>query len=173
VLWNTTPDVRIGVLSTNRPCTVAVLDIEPFGAIIRGGNTRERSAMFQVISRQFVPQELQYSLLLYGICHACQACCRYIAEAFNCLADGITLSSKQSQRANELSAAAGLADRCVFQVGDALDQPFVDNSFDLVWSLESGEHMPDKRHVLGPVKLQLQRLYFACMFLGMHGVWIT
>ena len=23
--------------------------------------------------------------------------------------------------------------------------PFADNSFDLVWSLESGEHMPDKR----------------------------
>jgi len=22
--------------------------------------------------------------------------------------------------------------------------PFADNSFDLVWSLESGEHMPDK-----------------------------
>jgi len=30
------------------------------------------------------------------------------------------------------------------RVGDALDQPFDDNSFDLVWSLESGEHMPDK-----------------------------
>jgi tocopherol O-methyltransferase len=25
-----------------------------------------------------------------------------------------------------------------------LDQPFKDNTFDLVWSLESGEHMPDK-----------------------------
>lgn len=25
-----------------------------------------------------------------------------------------------------------------------MDMPFADNSFDLVWSLESGEHMPDK-----------------------------
>lgn len=30
------------------------------------------------------------------------------------------------------------------QVGDALAQPFPDASFDLVWSMESGEHMPDK-----------------------------
>ncbi|XLR35277.1 hypothetical protein S83_063177, partial [Arachis hypogaea] len=31
-----------------------------------------------------------------------------------------------------------------FQVADALDQPFSDGQFDLVWSMESGEHMPDK-----------------------------
>lgn len=30
------------------------------------------------------------------------------------------------------------------EVGDALNQPFANDSFDLVWSLESGEHMPDK-----------------------------
>jgi tocopherol O-methyltransferase len=34
--------------------------------------------------------------------------------------------------------------QCRFQVADAMDMPFEDNSFDLVWSLESGEHMPDK-----------------------------
>ena len=33
----------------------------------------------------------------------------------------------------------------LIQVADALHQPFADNKFDLVWSLESGEHMPDKR----------------------------
>lgn len=32
-----------------------------------------------------------------------------------------------------------------FQVADALAMPFADKTFDLVWSMESGEHMPDKR----------------------------
>ena len=31
-----------------------------------------------------------------------------------------------------------------FQVADALQQPFGDGEFDLVWSMESGEHMPEK-----------------------------
>lgn len=34
---------------------------------------------------------------------------------------------------------------CITQVADALAQPFADASFDLIWSMESGEHMPDKR----------------------------
>lgn len=34
-----------------------------------------------------------------------------------------------------------------FLVADALEQPFPDAQFDLVWSMESGEHMPDKRKV--------------------------
>lgn len=34
-----------------------------------------------------------------------------------------------------------------FQVADALEQPFPDGQFDLVWSMESGEHMPDKTRV--------------------------
>jgi len=35
----------------------------------------------------------------------------------------------------------------ILQVADALEQPFPDGQFDLVWSMESGEHMPDKRKV--------------------------
>eukprot|EP00200_Dunaliella_tertiolecta_P016780 CAMPEP_0202410218 /NCGR_PEP_ID=MMETSP1128-20130828/18619_1 /ASSEMBLY_ACC=CAM_ASM_000463 /TAXON_ID=3047 /ORGANISM="Dunaliella tertiolecta, Strain CCMP1320" /LENGTH=353 /DNA_ID=CAMNT_0049015685 /DNA_START=22 /DNA_END=1083 /DNA_ORIENTATION=+ len=60
-------------------------------------------------------------------------------------AQGITLSPKQADRANVLTAKAGLGDRASFQVGDALAQPFPDASFDLVWSMESGEHMPNKK----------------------------
>lgn len=69
---------------------------------------------------------------------------RHIAEKYGCDARGITLSPYQAKRGNEISESVGLGDRVSLQVADALDQPFEDGSFDLVWSLESGEHMPDK-----------------------------
>lgn len=41
---------------------------------------------------------------------------RHISRKFSCNAQGITLSPVQAARANELSAAAGLGDKCKFQV---------------------------------------------------------
>lgn len=72
----------------------------------------------------------------------------YLADKFGASAAGITLSPVQANRATERAAAAGLSDRASFQVADALAMPFADQSFDLVWSLESGEHMPDKQQFL-------------------------
>ncbi|CAL1352350.1 unnamed protein product [Linum trigynum] len=74
---------------------------------------------------------------------------RYLARKYGAKCQGITLSPVQAQRANALAAAQGLADQAFFQVGDALDQPFPDGEFDLVWSMESGEHMPDKAKFVG------------------------
>lgn len=68
----------------------------------------------------------------------------YLAEKFNAAVTGITLSPVQANRAAERAQVAGLENRANFQVADALNLPFADNSFDLVWSLESGEHMPNK-----------------------------
>jgi tocopherol O-methyltransferase len=70
---------------------------------------------------------------------------RHIARKFGCKAQGITLSPYQAKRGNELAAEQGLAGQAKFQVADALEMPFLSNRFDLVWSLESGEHMPDKK----------------------------
>lgn len=72
----------------------------------------------------------------------------YLAEKFAAAATGITLSPVQANRASQRAAAAGLSDRTHFQVADALQMPFADESFDLVWTLESGEHMPDKQQFL-------------------------
>ncbi len=72
----------------------------------------------------------------------------HLARQFNANATGITLSPKQAQRARQRAAAAGIAYKANFQVANALEMPFADNSFDLVWSLESGEHMPDKQQFL-------------------------
>lgn len=68
----------------------------------------------------------------------------FLAEKFGAKVTGITLSPVQANRARERARAAGLETTTDFEVANALQMPFDDNSFDLVWSLESGEHMPDK-----------------------------
>ena len=73
----------------------------------------------------------------------------YLAEKFNANVIGITLSPVQASRAAERAKEAELSKRVEFQVADALNLPFADQSFDLVWSMESGEHMPDKEQFLG------------------------
>ncbi|EPS62543.1 gamma-tocopherol methyltransferase, partial [Genlisea aurea] len=74
---------------------------------------------------------------------------RYLARKFDAKCVGITLSPVQAKRAQELAAAQGLDGNVSFQVADALNQPFPDGHFDLVWSMESGEHMPDKAKFVG------------------------
>ncbi|GAU17665.1 hypothetical protein TSUD_07260 [Trifolium subterraneum] len=74
---------------------------------------------------------------------------RYLAKKFGASCVGITLSPVQAERANALAASQGLADKVSFQVADALEQPFPDGQFDLVWSMESGEHMPNKAKFVG------------------------
>lgn len=57
---------------------------------------------------------------------------------------GITLSSKQVERATQLAKDRNIPN-ANFQVMDALNMTYPDNSFDVVWACESGEHMPDKK----------------------------
>src|SRR4028118_2211728 len=72
----------------------------------------------------------------------------YLAQKFDAGVEGITLSPVQASRATERAQEAGLARNVQFQVADALDMPFADDTFDFVWSMESGEHMPDKEKFL-------------------------
>jgi MPBQ/MSBQ methyltransferase len=72
---------------------------------------------------------------------------RYLAKALGPTSDvtGITLSPAQVKRGTELAVEQGVADRTHFTVMNALDMTFPDNTFDIVWACESGEHMPDKK----------------------------
>lgn len=66
---------------------------------------------------------------------------RILARDYGFEVTGVTISSKQVQRATELTPESVTAK---FQVDDALALSFPDNSFDVVWSIEAGPHMPDK-----------------------------
>jgi tocopherol O-methyltransferase len=72
----------------------------------------------------------------------------HLVEKFGCQGTGITLSPVQASRAIARAVEAGLDNQVDFAVANALAMPFEDDTFDLVWSLESGEHMPDKAKFL-------------------------
>ena len=88
----------------------------------------------------------------------------YLAQKFKAAGTGITLSPVQAARAKERAREFGLDSSAAFLspeakesavkesadflVADALNMPFADESFDFIWSLESGEHMPDKEKFL-------------------------
>ncbi len=66
---------------------------------------------------------------------------RILAKNYGFDVTGVTISPKQVQRATEITPQDVTAK---FQVDDALALSFPDNSFDVVWSIEAGPHMPDK-----------------------------
>lgn len=66
---------------------------------------------------------------------------RILAREYGFAVTGVTISPQQVQRAQELTPAEVTAQ---FQVDDALNLSFPDASFDVVWSIEAGPHMPDK-----------------------------
>eukprot|EP00568_Trieres_chinensis_P008395 CAMPEP_0183291154 /NCGR_PEP_ID=MMETSP0160_2-20130417/665_1 /TAXON_ID=2839 ORGANISM="Odontella Sinensis, Strain Grunow 1884" /NCGR_SAMPLE_ID=MMETSP0160_2 /ASSEMBLY_ACC=CAM_ASM_000250 /LENGTH=398 /DNA_ID=CAMNT_0025451913 /DNA_START=99 /DNA_END=1291 /DNA_ORIENTATION=- len=70
---------------------------------------------------------------------------RYLAKKLGPDADvtGITLSPNQVKRATELAVEQGVPN-AKFTVMNALEMDFPDDTFDVVWACESGEHMPDK-----------------------------
>ncbi|KAM7254967.1 hypothetical protein ACFE04_020208 [Oxalis oulophora] len=68
----------------------------------------------------------------------------YLGSKYGAKCVGVTLSPYQVQRASELAAAQGLSEKVSFQVANALNLPFPDGHFDFVWSMECGEHMPER-----------------------------
>jgi MPBQ/MSBQ methyltransferase len=66
---------------------------------------------------------------------------RILARDYGFSVTGVTISPQQVQRAQALTPT-GLSAQ--FQVDDAMALSFPDASFDVVWSVEAGPHMPDK-----------------------------
>lgn len=66
---------------------------------------------------------------------------RILARDYGFAVTGITISPQQVKRAQELTPQEVNAQ---FAVDDAMALSFPDASFDVVWSIEAGPHMPDK-----------------------------
>lgn len=66
---------------------------------------------------------------------------RVLAKDYGFSVTGVTISPKQVERARELTPSGVDAQ---FKVDDAMALSYPDASFDVVWSVEAGPHMPDK-----------------------------
>ena len=69
---------------------------------------------------------------------------RTLAAEYGCEVVGLDLTEEFCEAAARLTDLVGLSDRVTFQHGDALDMPFEDYSFDVVWTQFAGMNIEDK-----------------------------
>jgi ubiquinone/menaquinone biosynthesis C-methylase UbiE len=69
---------------------------------------------------------------------------RALAREFGCQVTGIDLTEEYCRVAEMLSGRVGLSTHLEFLQGDALDLPFADATFDVVWTEHVAMNIPDK-----------------------------
>jgi len=72
---------------------------------------------------------------------------RTLAVQWGCRVTGIDLTPSYVRAAQMLTARLRLDDRVSHQVGNALDLPFPDGAFDMVWTQNSGMNIADKERL--------------------------
>ncbi len=81
----------------------------------------------------------------------------FLHEKFGCHVHGITISEKGTQIANESARQKGYSSHLKFTVADAADNKLPDESFDIVWGMESFHLMDDKARVFAECYRVLKR----------------
>ena len=69
---------------------------------------------------------------------------RYLAQEFGCRVTGLDLSAEYCRVAAGLTRRLGLDSLVSFRQGNAVDLPFPDASFDIVWTQHAAMNIPDK-----------------------------
>ncbi len=72
---------------------------------------------------------------------------RTLAAELGCRVTVLDLTQEFCRVGAELTARTGLSDRVVFQHGNALDMPFADGNFDVVWTQHSSMNIGDKERL--------------------------
>jgi len=91
---------------------------------------------------------------------------RYLASRLGCQVTGLDFTAEFVALAEMLARRTRLADKVAYRRGDALDLPFPDGSFDVVWSQNAAMNIADRdrlysemRRVLTPAgRLALQEI---------------
>ena len=81
---------------------------------------------------------------------------RTLATEYGCDVTGIDLTEEYCLAAEMLTARLGLEARVRFHCGSALDMPFDDGTFDVVWMQNSSMNIPDKENLYSEVRRVLR-----------------
>ncbi len=84
------------------------------------------------------------------------ALCRMLADSYQCEVTGIDLSEEAIETAKKLSELVGLAEKTEFIRADALNLPFEDGSFDIVWTQFVQMNIRDKAKFFMEIKRVLK-----------------
>lgn len=88
------------------------------------------------------------STRVLDVCSGIGGPARYLASRLGCRVTGLDITASRHESAVRLTHLVGL-DRLVdFQLGNALDMPFEDGSFDVVIGEEAFCHVPDKPRLI-------------------------
>jgi SAM-dependent methyltransferase len=74
-----------------------------------------------------------------------------LAAEFGCQVTGIDITAEYCRAAEMLTDKIGLSAQVEFQCGNALDMPFGDAAFDVVWSQNTMMNMEDKARLFSEV----------------------
>ena len=94
---------------------------------------------------------------------------RILAAEYGCHVTGIELTEAFCHTAERLTARLGMGDHVSFQHGDALDLPFEDASFDLVWTQNVLMNIEDKKRLFSEMRRVLRPNGRLALFALMQG----
>jgi len=116
--------------------------------------------------------DLQPEFLVLDVGSGLGGTSRYLASTVDCKVIGLDLTEEYCLVAEMLSDKVGLSDRTVFKHGSALELPFPDSYFDVVWTEYVQMNIRNKKLFYSEMKRVLKpdgRIVFHDIFAGNNG----
>ncbi|MDB5488240.1 MAG: Ubiquinone/menaquinone biosynthesis C-methylase UbiE [Reyranella sp.] len=82
---------------------------------------------------------------------------RHLAESLGCQVVGVDLTAEYCRVAEALTARTGLSDKVTFKAANALDLPFEEGSFDVVWTQHVAMNIADRPRLYGEMHRVLKQ----------------
>ncbi len=85
---------------------------------------------------------------LLDVCSALGGPARYLAQKYGCHVSGLDATQRMHAEAIRRTAEADLSDKIDYRLGNALDMPFRDAIFDVVWGQDAWCYITDKKRLI-------------------------